>query len=139
MKVRWIITRVVKPENFILKNAINIRILQLRKLLKLAFLIFIVLIIAFSPNAEAAETSDAAQVFSANCAGCHLGGGNIVRRGKNLKQKALHKYGMDSIDAIADLVENGKNAMPAYSDRLSNQQILDVSAYVLEQAEKGWN
>ncbi len=68
-----------------------------------------------------------------------LGGGNIVRRGKNLKQRALKRYGMDSIDAIMYLVENGKNAMPAYKDRLTDQQILDVAAYVLEQAEKGWH
>lgn len=95
--------------------------------------------IGLSSKVLAVETSDATQVFSANCAGCHIGGGNIVRRGKNLKQKALKKYGMDSIDAIAYLVENGKNAMPAYKARLSDQQILDVSAYVLEQAEKGWN
>lgn len=121
MKARWIITRTI----------------QLRKLLILVLLIFTV-VIAFTPNV-AAETNDAAQVFSTNCAGCHLGGGNIVRRGKNLKQKALKKYHMDSIEAIADLIENGKNAMPAYKDRLSNQQILDVSVYVLNQAEKGWN
>lgn len=120
------------------QNSIDIRAIQLRKLITLVFLMFIVLIIAFTPNV-AAETNDADQVFSANCAGCHISGGNIVRRGKNLKQKALKKYHMDSIDAIAHLVENGKNAMPAYKDRLSNQQILDVSAYVLEQAEKGWN
>lgn len=109
----------------------------MRKLLTLILLIFTVLI-AFTPNV-AAEPNDAAQVFSANCAGCHLNGGNIVRRGKNLKQKALKKYHMNSVDAIADLIENGKNAMPAYKERLTNQQILDVSAYVLNQAEKGWN
>lgn len=108
----------------------------MRKLLTLIILIFIV-IIAFTPKV-AAETNDAAQVFSANCAGCHINGGNIVRRGKNLKQKALKKYHMDSVQAIADLVENGKNAMPAYKDRLTNQQILDVSAYVLNQADQGW-
>lgn len=116
--------------------AINIRTLQLRKLLTLVILIF-TLIIAFTPNV-AAETSDAAQVFSTNCAGCHINGGNIVRRGKNLKQKALKKYHMDSIEAIADLIENGKNAMPAYKDRLTNQEIIDVSAYVLNQADQGW-
>ncbi len=116
---------------------INIWTIRLRKLLTLVLLIF-TLIIALTPNV-AAETNDTAQVFSTNCAGCHLGGGNIVRRGKNLRQKALKKYHMDSIDAIADLIENGKNAMPAYKDRLTNQQILDVSAYVLNQADQGWN
>lgn len=68
-----------------------------------------------------------------------MGGGNIVRRGKNLEQRALKRYGMDSIDAIMYLVENGKHAMPAYKDRLTDQQILNVAGYVLEQAEKGWH
>lgn len=98
-----------------------------------------VLTIAFSPKAWAVDTTDGSKVFNANCAACHTGGGNIIRRGKNLKQRALKRYGMDSIDAITYLVENGKNAMPAYKERLNDQQILDVSAYVLEQAEKDWN
>lgn len=96
------------------------------------------LAIAYNPDALAEDTTNGAKIFSANCAACHMDGGNIVRRGKNLKQKALKRYGMDSLEAIAYLVENGKNAMPAYKDRLSNQQILDVSAYVLEQAAEGW-
>ncbi|MEG4424447.1 MULTISPECIES: c-type cytochrome [unclassified Microcoleus] len=86
----------------------------------------------------ATNTATAAEVFSANCAGCHINGGNIIRRGKNLKQKALKKYGMDSIANISNLVTNGKGIMPAYKDRLSEQQIIDVSAYVLSQAETDW-
>lgn len=86
----------------------------------------------------AEQNTDVATLFTNNCAGCHINGGNIVRRGKNLKTKALKKYGMDSVEAISQLVANGKNAMPAYRDRLTEQEILDVSAYVLEQADKGW-
>lgn len=97
----------------------------------------IVLNITFIPQV-AADTTNGAKIFEFHCAGCHLNGGNIVRRGKNLKQKALKKYGMDSIDAIANIVTNGKNNMSAYKDRLNEQQILDVSAYVLEQAQKDW-
>lgn len=111
----------------------------MRKLITLVLLTFTVLTIAFSPKAWAADTTDGAKVFSVNCAACHMGGGNIVRRGKNLKQRTLKRYGMDSIDAIMYLVENGKNAMPAYKDRLTDQQILDVAGYVLEEAEKGWH
>ncbi|NJL20250.1 MAG: cytochrome C6, partial [Leptolyngbyaceae cyanobacterium SM1_3_5] len=33
---------------------------------------------------------------------------------------------------------NGKNAMPAFKGRLKPEQIEDVAAYVLAQAEKGW-
>ncbi|MEG4202541.1 c-type cytochrome [Microcoleus sp. Pol7_A1] len=86
----------------------------------------------------ATNPATAAEVFSANCAGCHINGSNIIRRGKNLKQKALKKYGMDSIANISNLVTHGKGIMPAYKDRLSEQQIIDVSAYVLSQAETDW-
>ncbi len=79
-----------------------------------------------------------AAVFKANCAGCHAQGGNIVRRGKNLKLKALHKNKVDTQAAIALLVANGKNNMSAYGDKLSTQEIEDVAAYVLQRAEEGW-
>jgi cytochrome c6 len=57
---------------------------------------------------------------------------------KTLKQEALEKYNMNSIDAIANQVTNGKNAMPAFKGRLSQAQIEDVASYVLAQSEKGW-
>ncbi|NJL43401.1 MAG: c-type cytochrome [Pseudanabaena sp. SU_2_4] len=74
-----------------------------------------------------------------NCAGCHANGGNIVRRNKTLKLKALSKFGMDSIAAIANIVANGKNNMSAYKEHLSEQEIAEVAAYVLAQAEAGWH
>ncbi len=79
-----------------------------------------------------------AKVFKANCAGCHAKGGNIVRRGKNLKLKALHKYKMDTPEAIASIVTNGKGIMSAYGDKLTPEQIADVSAYVLQKAAQNW-
>jgi cytochrome c6 len=79
-----------------------------------------------------------AKIFEANCAGCHINGGNIVRRGKNLKSKALHKNKVDNEEAIASLVTNGKGIMSAYGDKLSQQEIADVSAYVLQQAAQDW-
>lgn len=87
----------------------------------------------------AADLTHGAEIFSTNCAGCHANGGNIVRRNKTLKLKALSKFDMDSISAIADIVANGKNNMSAYKERLSEPEIADVSAYVLAQAEAGWH
>ncbi|CDM95620.1 cytochrome c6 [Limnospira platensis C1] len=78
------------------------------------------------------------EIFSVHCVGCHAGGGNIIRRGKNLKQRALQRNGYDSIEAIAEIVANGKSNMSAYSDRLSVSEIQQVAAYVLDQAEKNW-
>jgi cytochrome c6 len=119
---------------------------QLKKLLAATLLIVTLAFAEIATNSQIAiadtattpPTATAAEVFSTNCAGCHINGTNIIRRGKNLKQKALKKYKMDSIANISNLVTNGKGIMPAYKNRLSEQQIIDVSAYVLSQAETDW-
>ncbi len=85
-----------------------------------------------------ADTVDGAKIFSANCAGCHINGGNIIRRGKNLKMRALKRYKMDSIAAISNIVTYGKNNMSAYKERLTEPEIQAVSTYVLNQAENNW-
>jgi cytochrome c6 len=88
--------------------------------------------------ALAAETERGGEIFSHNCAACHLGGGNIVIDEKSLHKLALSKYHMNSINAIANQVKHGKKAMPAFKGRLNDFQIETVAAYVLKQAEKGW-
>lgn len=89
-------------------------------------------------SALAANTEHSAKIFQANCAGCHAGGGNIIRRGKNLKSKALQRNKVDNLAAITQLVTNGKNNMPAYGDRLTPKEIEAVSQYVLERAATDW-
>lgn len=104
-----------------------------------AFLLALVVgIFAWGSPAVAAETSNGAQLFEIHCAGCHPKGGNIIRRGKNLKQQALKRNQMDSLEAIAEIVTHGKNNMSAFGDRLSTSEIQAVSAYVLEQAAADW-
>ena len=98
----------------------------------------IAFLILVTPPALATSTPETATLFTNSCAGCHINGGNIVRRNKSLKSNALKKFGMDSPDAIAQLIKNGQYAMPAYKGRLTDSQIIDVSAYVLEQAKRGW-
>lgn len=98
---------------------------------------------ALAPLGLAAELSGAAQtggvqLFELHCAGCHAQGGNIVRRGKTLKLKALQRYKMDSTAAIAEIVAQGKGNMSAYQDRLSPAEIQAVADYVLEQANQDW-
>jgi len=108
------------------------------KFFKVVLVTLLFVISIFASPASAADIANGEQIFSVHCAGCHINGGNIVRRGKNLQKKALKKYGMDSLEAVAAIVTNGKNNMSAYKDRLSAQEIQEVAAYVLEQAEKGW-
>ena len=110
--------------------------------MKYLLTIFLILFAAWgimtSSSVMAAEINPGPEIFQVHCAGCHPNGGNIIRRGKTLKQKALKKYGVDSLEAIAALVTNGKNNMPAFQARLSEQQIQAVSAYVLEAAANDW-
>ena len=100
----------------------------------------IIMSIAPATAAPIVGTSElaGAKVFEIHCAGCHANGGNIVRRGKNLKLKALQKNQMDSLEAIATLVANGKNNMSAYRDRLTSEEIQTVAEYVLNRAQTDW-
>jgi cytochrome c6 len=91
-----------------------------------------------APTALAADVGHGAQIFANNCAACHIGGGNVVNGAKTLKQADLEKYDMASIEAIVAQVTNGKNAMPSFTGRLSDEDVVDVATYVLSQAEQGW-
>lgn len=104
-----------------------------------AIAIALILFLTFNAPALAGmDLDNGAKVFKANCAGCHVNGGNIVRRGKNLKTKALHRHKVDTQDAVESLVTNGKGIMSAYGDKLTAEEIADVSAYVLQRAEENW-
>ena len=99
-------------------------------------LTFFLSVIAIASPATAAPNG--AVIFENNCAGCHVNGGNIMRRGKNLKLKALQKNGVDSVESIAQLVTHGKGLMSAYGDRLTAEEIAEVAKYVTEQAKQDW-
>ena len=87
----------------------------------------------FAADLEAGE-----QIFSANCAACHAGGNNAVTPEKTLKKEVLAENGMNSISAITNQVNNGKNSMPAFGGRLADDEIENVANYVLNQSEQGW-
>ncbi len=114
----------------------------LRILLLILLLAIALFKLTFISPALAAETSNGAKIFEANCASCHIGGGNILISQKTLKKEALSKYlenyDRDSIQAIIHQVQNGKNAMPAFKSKLSPDEILEVAAYVFQNAEQGW-
>ncbi|MBH8566900.1 c-type cytochrome [Nostoc sp. CENA67] len=109
----------------------------MKKILSILLLGITIFTFAFSSPALA-DAASGAKIFSANCASCHAGGKNLVKAEKSLKKDALEKYGLYSAEAIITQVTNGKNAMPAFKGRLKPNQIEDVAAYVLEQADKDW-
>ena len=104
---------------------------------------FVALIGFLMPTfAFAADLAHGEQVFSANCAACHMGGGNVVNGQRTLKQDDLKAYLSDYNDghesAIVYQVSNGKNAMPAFGGKLGSDDISDVAAYVESQSMRGW-
>jgi cytochrome c6 len=121
--------------------------MPLKRLLLILLSLMIIVSLVLTPAALAASsvaplatsTTDGAQLFEQNCAGCHINGGNIVRRGQTLKLKALQRNHIDTPEAIATLVTQGKGNMSAYGDRLSPAEIKVVSEFVLSQAQQGWH
>lgn len=111
----------------------------MKKIISVLLLGIAIFTFAFNRPALAADAAKGAKIFSANCASCHAGGKNLVQAQKTLKKDALDKYGMNSPEAIVAQVTNGKNAMPAFKGRLKPDQIDDVAAYVLDEANnKEW-
>jgi cytochrome c6 len=85
-----------------------------------------------------AEPPNGEQLFNSNCSACHIGGNNVIISHKTLRKEALEKYEMNSLEAIRHQVINGKNAMPAFGGRLSEEEIAAIANYVLGQAEVDW-
>jgi len=93
-----------------------------------------------APAAFAASVDDGEQVFNANCAACHAGGQNVIMPDKTLEKAALEQYlaGGRSAGSVITQVTNGKNAMPAFGGRLSEEDIQNVAAYVIASSDAGW-
>ena len=90
----------------------------------------------------AGDVAHGEQVFSSNCAACHIGGGNVVNGQRTLQQDDLKAYLANYNDgheaAIVYQVTNGKNGMPAFGAKLSEGDIADVAAFVESKSSNGW-
>ena len=106
-------------------------------LLALALALVLVALLAL-PAAVQAEPSSGARLFEAHCAGCHLQGGNIIRRGKTLKLAALERQGIASQAAIAAIAAAGVGQMSGYGEVLGEDGTEAVAAWVWQQAQAGW-
>ncbi|EAZ89306.1 c-type cytochrome [Crocosphaera chwakensis] len=110
------------------------------KIYSIFFTVFLLLFLSISPSPVIAEeVTDGSKIFTVHCAGCHPNGNNIIRRGKNLKMRALKRNKVDTLDSIIHLVTYGKNNMSAYEEKLTQNEIKVVSQYVLEQAKNNWH
>lgn len=82
------------------------------------------------PPQQVVDQGDAAagkQVFADNCAACHGGDG-----GGGSGPKLAGEDAYTDPQAVVDQVRNGGGGMPAFEDRLSAQELADVSAFVVK-------
>ena len=75
--------------------------------------------------AFAGDIESGATIFAGNCAACHAGGNNVIAAEKTLRKEALDSYltGGRKESSVVTQVTNGKNAMPAFGGRLSDEEI----------------
>ena len=107
-------------------------------------------VMTLAAAAAPALAEDAAAVFSKTCAGCHAAGGNVVQAGATLFPADLQRNGVSDVDTIYDVISKGRNKMPGYGEecapkgqctfgpRLSDEDVRELSTYVLAQSKEGW-
>ena len=84
------------------------------------------------------DTDIGKDLFKNYCAGCHINGGNIIRRGKNLKISSLKRNGIDNPETIAKIAREGIGIMDGYKNQIGDNGDLVVAYWIWEQAQKAW-
>jgi mono/diheme cytochrome c family protein len=135
-----------RPRSFSLKNTPRFALLLAAVTVTLAGIVLVLSILVYLEAREPADTRAidtgargdgfrGARVFvDAGCADCHTlaSAGALGTGGPNLD---LHFAGhRHSFGYVVAQVSNGGNGMPAYRDRLTDQQIRDVATFVLDVA-----
>lgn len=104
----------------------------------MGLLIAVIGLVSLPATAQADALTTGPELFNNHCAGCHVNGGNILRRGKTLKLAALQRQGLDSEAAISLIAANGIGQMDGYADQLGPGGPEAVGRWVWEQAQAGW-
>ena len=100
----------------------------------------LILFTSLTTSALAGETSgEGAFLFGQHCAGCHVNGGNIIRRGKTLKLKALERNGIEGPLEIAMIATEGRGQMSGYGEVLGEEGADAVAEFIWQQAQEGWS
>ena len=100
--------------------------------------IFLLFFISFPSHLHALNSNKGENIFKNHCAGCHINGGNIIRRSKNLKISSLRRNGIDSPQAIAEIARKGIGIMDGYEKQLGENKDQIVAKWIWEQAQNAW-
>jgi cytochrome c6 len=93
---------------------------------------------AWGGEAMAADGGEGGRLFELHCVGCHVNGGNVVRRGRTLRMPALRRNGIEDAAAVAVIAAEGVGRMDGYLDVLGEDGAAAVGRWVWRQAELGW-
>ena len=101
--------------------------------------LFCILFFTCLPKDLIALDSDSGKIlFNNHCAGCHINGGNIIRRSKNLRMKSLKNNGLNDPEAIAKIAREGIGIMDGYKEQLGDNGDQIVANWIWAQAQKAW-
>jgi mono/diheme cytochrome c family protein len=84
-------------------------------------------------QAEGGEVSNGAAVFTENCSTCHGATGEGGNGGPSLLTMPLAQTEAGAIEQVT----NGGGGMPAFKGQLSEEEIEDVAAYVVQEITHG--
>jgi cytochrome c6 len=114
------------------------RILGLVALLLLGLSLLIWSPAAWGAVSDPVVLQRGAKLFNNHCAGCHINGGNVVRRNKTLRRQDLLREGINGPADVARIAAAGKGQMSGYAKVLGDGGPEAVGAWVWKQAEQGW-
>ena len=119
------------------KRKIYSDILNIKKIIILT--LFVILsFFNFPLTLYSLETSAGEILFKNNCAGCHINGGNIIRRSKNLKFSTLKRNGIQSPEVIANIASKGIGIMDGYEEQLGENGDQIVADWIWQRAQNAW-
>lgn len=95
-------------------------------------------LIGAAPARASLASPDGGELFANHCAGCHVNGGNIIRRGKTLRLAALERNGIQDAQRIATIAAAGLGQMSGYGAVLGEGGAEAVANYVWQQAQLDW-
>ena len=105
---------------------------------KIVLVSLMLVIVAIAPCPSWGIPATGQDLFNNNCSGCHVNGGNIIRRGRTLKMAALKRNGIDNPEAIARIAREGIGQMSGYSEALGEGGDRIVAEWIWEQAQNAW-
>ena len=118
----------------------NHNIDQFLKAFRLGFIVVVILstFIILAIKVEALNELDGERLFIENCSGCHVKGGNIIRRNKTLKIKDLKRNGIETPELIAEIAREGIGSMSGYKEVLGEKGDQIVANWIWQQSQSAW-